>query len=210
MNHSQFVYAKSPQILEDLDDPRVSKTPQPSSRPPSSPNYSKALTEINLMSNKIMLLSLKNAAQRKKCNKYEANLETITRAINNNVDELSSIVFSIEEDNENLKQEIEKRKLLMDKINEIRNQSDNYFDNLIDTADFLSRCHILQKKIERIRKIQQEQNSDSNKQTFMELRKRLSALKQRNAAEHAKLGYHMLLLNEEKDKLLQQIEKAKS
>ena len=151
-------------------------------------------------------MNLKNTNERNNVLQLEANLEAITKAINQNIEDTRGIVSSIEKENEELRNEIELKRSLIDKIQELKDQGDSYFSNCFDEDDFLQRCAQLQERLEQL------QNSFGRQKKpetpgITDLRRKLSTLKQKNIAEQTKLGIQIMQLTKEKEYLAKQLQK---
>ncbi|KAK8881153.1 hypothetical protein M9Y10_003883 [Tritrichomonas musculus] len=206
MNKSDYVSNDSSSPMDSPPHiPKKSKTPQPTVKQSFAPNNLSSLrSEIDRLSNRVMIMSIKNSDVRNRCNKHELDLEAITKALNNNVNDTTEVVNELEEENERLRQIIESRQNLIDKIRFIQDSGKNFFSDCKTSEDFINRCIELQNRLTYARKVHEVMTNldDTN---IDDLRLKLSLLKQKNVAKQTKLANKISALNQEKRKLLKEL-----
>ena len=186
---------------------KKSRTPQPVAKQALVPNNLSSLrAEIKRISNRVMVMSIKNSDVRNRCNKHELDLEAITRALNNNINDTSEVVNALEEENEKLRRLIEGKQSLSDKIRLIQD-NDNFFIDCKNSEDFINRCSELQNRLTYARKVH-EVMTNLDETNVDDLRLKLSILKQRNVAEQTKIANRTAALNKEKKRLLREIRQS--
>lgn len=186
---------------------KKSRTPQPVIKQSIVPNNLSSLrAEIKRLSNRVMVMSIKNSDVRNRCNKHELDLEAITRALNTNINDTTEVVDALEEENERLRQLIEGKQNLIDKIRIIQD-NDNFFANCKSPEDFINRCSELQNRLAYARKVH-EVMTDLDETNVDDLRLKLSIIKQKNVAEQTKLANRTSALNKEKKRLLREIRQS--
>lgn len=186
---------------------KKSKTPQPIRKQPIVPNDLSSLrAEIKRLSNRVMVISIKNSDVRNRCNKHELDLEAITKALNNNINDTSEVVYELEEENERLRQLIESKQNLIDKIRFIQD-NDNFFSDCKNSDEFINRCSELQNRLAYARKVH-EVMTNLDETNIDDLRLKLSIIKQKNVAEQTKIANRTSALNKEKRRLLREINQS--